>query len=62
MVPVEAYLESKDFRVAAQEARDLAGRYEKFTAPDKVTVFEAKVLAVYEDKELREPPFPPLAA
>ena len=62
MVPVEAYLESRDFRVAAQEARDLAKRYETFTAPDQVTVFEARVLAVYEDKALREPPFPPLAA
>ena len=60
MVPVEAHLEAVDFRVAQQEARDLAGRYAQVETPDGVCA--AKVLSVYEDKALREPPFPPRAA
>lgn len=63
MVPVEAHLESADFRVAQQEARDLAARYASFDNPDSINgKFEAKVMAIYEDKALRETPFPPLAA
>lgn len=63
MVPVQAYLEAVDFRVAQQEARELAGRYESYTNPDSINgVFEAKVMAVYEDKELRKLPPPPSAA
>jgi hypothetical protein len=63
MVPVQAYLDATDFRVAQQEARDLAARYESYTNPDSLNgVFEAKVMAVYEDKKLRRLPPPPQAA
>lgn len=59
MVPVVAYLDAIDFRVAQQEARDLAGRYESYDNPDSINgKFEAKVMAVYEDRELRPPPLP----
>ena len=63
MVPVVATLNAIDFRVAQQEARDLAARYETYDNPDSINgKFEAKVMAVYEDKELRTLPPPPAAA